>query len=410
MRLVRAPRPGRPVTIVASILLVASLMAGCMDQDGPEPVDDLDPKVEEKEVSEEGPSEVRRDQPLVFDIDAPSGSVVDIAGVFEAQDTGVAGGFVTGSFVKDVDLRQWVPAGVPVRVEIDVRLDAEEVPLVGPTGRVDPIGNETVWYGKTLRSDDPGHMLLTGVLQRPEEGFVGVRLEAYVPGHEEPPEVRYSGEARFEVMHSKVPAGVPVAFPVQAGDNLTLRSEAQAQVLVFSPQDQVLDRLLVDGELVWTVPPAGEGELVILGVPGSADHRLWRQVPEDEELQPLRALDLQRETGAVREVGSPGETAWSFGLEAAPLRVQLVIVGPDGEAWVCSGALSGRVGSGQGQIIERAVECPSPTNVPFLYEEEWVFASRLGDPALVPGEYEVSVESNLSHGFQAYHTVEWYKR
>lgn len=394
--------------------MVLLLLSGCLGgQDDPSAGEDPaqeDPEEDDRDRQKE--NVVREPRALRFPLNGTWEEQKRITGSFEPQETGVGGGFFTGAFQAHIDLSDLVPEDVPVRLEASVRLDALEIPLVGPTGRVDPVDNDTVWYEKDWRTPEAGRGELKGVVKRSPEGSVGLLLEAYVPGHEPPPDVQYVVEAKATAVADEVPDGVPVAFGLGGNETVVFeaRGEGDAQVLVYSPDDEIVGRVSVLDEQEWTSPRGMAGEYVVMAAHGSGSLRIVQQVESGEDPGSLRALGFERERGEPVDVEPMDATSWTFEVDRVPLRVRLSLVGPDGDAWVCFGTASVSLASPQDQVIGRAVECPSPTNVPFLYEEEWTWSTHVGDERVVPGTYEVVVEADQLEGFQARHGVEWYER
>lgn len=320
----------------------------------------------------------------------------------------MGGGFVTGDFVKEIDLGGLVPAQIPTHVEVVVLIDAEHVPFVGPTARAVPTDNGTTWYESHWTEPEPGRFEMRGVLKRSEQGRFGVLLESYVPGHEPPPEVAYSVRATATAFPDAVPNGVPTAVDFDANETIVFKAlgDSKTEVLIYDPNDALVDRLIIVGQQSWQPPADAGGEFVVLPVYGSGDLRIGKQERGGE----LRALDLEREEGRPHVVEPSDTVGWTFDVNERPLRVLLSLVGPDGEPWACSGPVELALHSPRDQVLEHSLECPSPTNVPFMFDESWILGPALGDRRVVAGLYEASVTADLWYGYNVHHVVEWYKR
>lgn len=401
--------------MICALVLLAALLGGCLGgEEDPALSDEKDQDESKEDEGDKGQDEqtswVLR--PSRFALGEAFDEELRVEGSFEPQETGIGGGFFTGDFQARVDLSDLVPAGVPVRLDVSVQIDAEEVPLVGPTGRVDPLSNGTVWYERDWRSPEAGQGELEGVVKRGEEGSVGLLLEAYVPGHAEPPDVHYVVEARARAVPDEVPDGVPVALMLEGNETVVFEApgEGDSEVVVFSPDDEMVGRVRVLEEQEWTSPKGAAGEFVVMASHGSGSLRIVRQVEPGQDPEGLRALGFEQEQGDPVDVVPMETTSWSFEVDRVPLRVQVTLVGPDGDAWACYGTANVLLSSPQEQVLDRSVECPSPTNVPFLYEEAWTWTTRVGDERVVSGTYEASVEADLLEGFQVHHLVQWYER
>lgn len=403
------------MALLLTFILAAATCAGCLGGTGEDEArdreaDQEDDKTDDKQDAPQPPFNVGEMNltmfrfPLEKEVDA----VLWKNGTFEPQETGMGGGFATGEFAKEVDLGELVPPQIPTHVEVVVTIDAEHVPFVGPTARALPTDNGTTWYELDWVEPEPGRFEMRGVLKRSEEGRFGVLLEAYVPGHEEPPEVAYSVRAAATAFPDAVPNGVPAAVEFNANETVVFEAlgSSRSEVLIYGPDDTLVDRLVIVGQESWRPPTGMRGEFVVLPTYGSGDLRIGTEKGDGA----LRALGLEREEGPPHAV-QPGDTVgWTFDVDERPLRVMLSLVGPDGEPWVCSGPVDLALHSPRDQVLEHSLECPSPTNVPFMFDESWTLGPALGDRSLVAGSYDASVTSDLWYGFEVHHVVERYKR
>ncbi len=409
--------PSRCRVLVLALVLAAATLAGCFgsleDDASWEDEDQEDATHGDEEDDKEEDKQEQINQTLLrFPLEAAFTEQLWVNGSFEPQETGAGGGFLTGAFQKRVDLSDLVPAEVPTRLQVSVTMDAQEVPFVGPTGRADPSSNDTVWYDSTWKNPEPGRFEMSGLLKRSEDGLVGLLLEAYLPGAEGPPEMGFSLQASVTARPDSVPDRVPVAVQLAGNDtiNVQVKGEEHAELLVYGPDDALVGRLFFFGQDDWTVPPGRAGEFVLLPVLGSGDIKITKQGEAVDERHTMRALGFREQIGQPRDVEPFGTTSWTFEVDELPLRVYVTLAGPSGEPWMCNGVATVRLSSPEGTILDRSVECPSPTNVPFLYEEAWTWEPGVGDPRLVAGTYEVSVEADLWYGHQVVRGVEWYER
>lgn len=395
--------------------LILSALAGCLGDSGDEiPPEDKAPDDDLDEEEENGGQRIFNvdDMNLSsfrFPLEASLHEAMWVNGSFQPQETGIGGGFVTGAFVKEIDLGELVPAGVPTHMEVVVTMDAETVPFVGPTGRALPMNNGTTWYESQWREPEPGRFEMNGVLNRDADGTFGIRLEAYTSGPDAPPEMDYSVYALATARPDVVPPGVPVALELAANETIVFdaHGDTRSELLVYGPDDALVDRRIISGPEPWAVPLGAGGEYVVLSVHGSAGLQISRT---DDETGVLRALHLERHQGEPHEISPSTPVSWTFALDERPLRVLLSLVGPADEPWVCSGPITLGLSSPQGAILDHSLECPAPTNVPFMFDESWILGPDIGDRRMVPGSYEASVEPDLWYGYEVRHVVEHYRR
>lgn len=410
------PRPVPRSHTLFALLLAVTLLVGCMDtpEDArPAQEDQTDDDIGVTDDPEALDSEEGRTDraPYRFPLDVPIDLVHWENGSFSIEETGVGGGFVTGAFVQEVDLSDLLPREVPARVDIVVTLDAAAAPVVGPTGRIDPVGNGTTWYTVHEDRQGPDRFEMGGVVTREAAGTFGIALEAYVSGPADPPEVGYSVQATVTAHPDRVPVGVPVAAMFSANETIRFVTGAndELELLIYGPDDHLMDRHFFLGHEDWTVPSGAGGEYVVVPIHGSGDLRILHN-GSGEGSAILRALGLRSETGAPHDLEPQGTVSWEFTLDRRPLRISLAVIGPSGTHWSCVGNLQIRLDAPSGSILAGTAGCPTPTNVPFMYEERWEWTSFFGDGRLVPGDYEVLVENTLWDGHHAVHTVEWYLR
>jgi hypothetical protein len=388
-----------------------SVLAGCLG--GPA---DKDPLVVGEEEPEEAPPvpepPPRALRTLRFPLARPVDDVHWVNGSFEPEETGLAGGFLSGEFRKFVDLSSLLPAAVPTHVAVEVHMDITAIPLVGPTGRADPVANDTVWYELEWESPEPGRFLLDGIAKRNATGTFGIALEAYLPGTASAPGLDYSIRIRAQSDPETIPGGVPVALRLDANETVWLESpgEGFAELLVFGPTDTLVGRLYFEAREDWRVPRGVHGELVFMPVHGSPGIRVGRLIAEGGDPGSLRALGFQRETGEAHILEPQQRTTWSFEVEERPLRVSITVTGEGGQPWGCTGVLAVALAAPAETVLQNTVECPSPTNIPLLHGDGWTWWTAVGDPRLVPGTYEAAVDAGLWWGFAAHHVVEWYER
>lgn len=408
----------QPLVAPVILLLLATSLAGCLDApaDAPRPADESiasEPEPEPSEPTGNVTAAIEKDRvPLRFPLDRPVDASYAYDGSFAPAETGLGGGFFTGGFVKEIDLTDVVPAEVPTRLDITVTLDAEHFPVVGPTARADPVANGTVWYETYRHSPTAGMFVFGGIVKRTSAGTLGVSLEAYTPGTTDPSRLDYMVEVNVTARPDAVPVGVPVAVTLGDEEAVTFETgeDQQAELLVYGPDDRLLDRLYFLGSEPWTVPAGSGGELVVVPIWGAGELRILGGTDDDGTASTLRALGLDRTLGERHALGTMETTTWDFTVKERPLRILVTVLGPPGEAWTCVGTLDVALRAPSGPVLERTAECPSPTNVPFMYEERRAWASHPGDPWLVAGDYAVAVDNTLWEGHVAYHTVETYVR
>lgn len=408
------PLPVRHTALLLATLLLATIASGCIgqptDNEVPiEPAVDMEPQPdnEPERPGAAQPIRVQRSAPLRFALDDAIDTIRWHNGSFTTTDTGLGGGFATGAFVQHIDLTPHVPANVPTRLDITVTLDADQIPVAGPTARADPTSNGTTWYEAHWQSAAPGVFTFGGIVKRAPDGTIGINVEAYTPGPDEPPELDYTVRSHVTARPDRIPLGVPVAIRLDSNDTLFLHTQPdnQAELLIYGPDDRLLDRLFLVGKTQWTVPRGASGELVILPILGAAD--LGIVGPRGPT---LRALDLHRATGEPHGIDTMTTTEWDFDVSKRPVRILVTVLGTGGSPWTCAGNLHVTLHSAETTILESSSSCPSPTNVPFLYEERRTWATHTGDPAVGAGRYTVTIDNTLWSGHQAYHAVETYVR
>jgi hypothetical protein len=226
-----------------------------------------------------------------------------------------------------LDLSGQVPAGVPIRLEADLRAQMEQgdLDVWVETGA----GEFWTFDGQTPRGGT--NQIDVGLVRR---GDAPLRLVVQYDEPEPSATIPFSVRVRITAQPDRIMAGIPVAVDLMAGSVLNLTwlparrdPDAARALLVYAPDHTLLARLHDEAAQAYELPPdAVPGRYVLVTAEGSGDALLAVAGPGAASL-PLTALQGRVELGDPH-VGNDREVRWSFDLAHVPLRVGFMARGP----------------------------------------------------------------------------------
>lgn len=298
------------------------------------------------------------------------------------------------------DISAVVPHGVPVLVTADFRpQDPQLVGVFGAQVFIYP-GQDAYSYrsGYTVYGNE--RMVTERLFAR---GLDAVELEVYStePGVPEPGE--YSLEIRVTADPSRLPAGAAAAFDADPDATYEFRpgGAASMDAAVYGPDDVPVARLNGTGPATIAVDVAGEYVLVSRDTSTNITV-VSRNGTTGASLRPVGVTTVASE---VRPVAGP--TSWTFQASAAPIEVRVALISA---LPVQAEATQDHVvvESPAGAVLDEHVGCDT-----LCYGTgPWIFFlnTTLGDLALVPGEYTVTVTPGGAEAGLAAESYEWLDR
>ncbi len=311
-------------------------------------------------------------------------------GTVAFQDTCNTGGCITDTSraIRPTDITEHVPAGAPVRLEIELTYSPNPVGFGGFETWVQSEGGTYYAYDVDW---ELGHELVKVVFV--PEGKVEVVMAAYGPGGEAP-ETPYELRVTVDADNETLPDGVPVA--VRLGPGATLEADAggaQVAFVLYGPDDQPVGRF----DDSTTLPEdAASGDYVVLLPNGQPAARLRT----DSGAETMRLLPLRAEMGPVGDLPPNGAYDGSWDVTGIPIGVGIAAynlpsaLGPS--PIVSTGFTMSLRGPG-GFTLDSGNLC----GICLSFGEYFVtWSSGLGDERVTAGAYTVHAETQFTYQVQ----------
>lgn len=377
---------GRAAALVAILVL-----AGCVGDDAG---DALEPEAGDV-TADVGGNETAGTN-LTFD-----GPVVDEV-LWANGSAGMAASCPMACWSNVTDISAVVPHGVPVLVWAELR---QENPQPSGSFMVELFiypGQDARSYNSSYEVFGQERVVRWNLFARGQDS-VEVEVFSTDPGTTEPGE--YSLEIRVVSDPAFVPASVAAAFEAEPDATYELRPSGPGpmRAVVYGPDDAPVARLNGTEPATFAIERAGEH--VVFAGGGSANVTVGAfNATRDAWLRPV---GVPTAAGEIRPVAGPAPTSWTFETPAAPVLVRFVLVSAlpvQGEPTQDHVVIE----SPAGVVLDEYVGCDTTCYV-VGFTSDFV-ETTMGDPALVPGEYTVTVTPGGAEAAVAAESFAWLDR
>lgn len=300
------------------------------------------------------------------------------------------------------DISAVVPRGVPVHVWAELRLDEPRPSNGFHVALRIQAGDDahTYWGGSTSYGE--GRVVAQSLFARGLDP-VEVAVSSTEPDATEPG--AYSLEVRTTSDPRLLPAGAAAGFDAEAQTTYVVRPAGSTPLdaVVYGPDDAPVARLTGTSPATFMVDVAGEH--VVYVDQASANVTLVRENGTAEAS--LRPVGVTTVASEVKPVAGATPTSWTFDASAAPIVVRFALVSAlPAQAEPTRDRVE--IESPVGVVLDEYVGCETPCAVAGFSGA--FLNTTLGDPALVAGEYTVTVTPGGAEAALAAESYDWLDR
>lgn len=399
-------RPMLPLLVMlAALVLLLPALAGCI---GSAPDDLAEQGLPDEAADGDGGGPSDGDAagaggpgPLTYASNATVRETVWANGTFAAQDTTVAGGWLTGTWIERTEVTDQVPAGVPTTLRVNLTWEADALAAQGVWELGAWIETDEVDWHVYDETREPGRFELSLVGTRAEDGTVAVVVRGDRPHARADPEVDYTLQVDLRADPTRLAAGMPVEADLEPGDELTVRARGgvAAALRIYDPALAFVADVRAEPEAAFTVPadrPAGP--YLLIPAATGADATVVRANGSATVRSP--DLEFELRVGEWRTYPGRGEETWSFEIEDHPLAVGIVARDTDDPddavLGTTLGGFDGTLAFPDGDAVSGTWQC----GFCITGGQVGVVVSPFGDVRIVPGTYRGTISSDASVGFQ----------
>lgn len=331
---------------------------------------------------------------------------------FAPQETCNVVGCTTGAAFQTTEITDAVPAEVPATVHVTLTWEEDTAPLWNEVSAWIG-GEETAFYDYRWANPEPGRVEVDVTVVRSRDGSLTVNAFGNRPQASADPSVPYSLRVDVAADPTRVPAGVPVAAPLQPGDTVTAEplGGETARIRVYGPNDTHLADIS-GAAASFSVPEDGAAGSYVL-VPSEIGANVTFHV--DDGPATMAPLGLSYDVGPYRTYNGTGEESWSFDVDGTPLRVGVSVRdvwstrSPTGDGpWVSTEPMTATITMPGGDSESGTMLCGVCFSLVGSYFDG--MGTPLGDQRLASGTYEVTVSSQAAAPFEYAEVVLTYVR